>query len=28
MRSALVAFMASNRAAKDGDPGNAPGPSP
>jgi len=24
MRSALVAFMASNRAAKEGDPGNAP----
>jgi uncharacterized membrane protein len=28
MRSALVAFMASNRAAKEGDPGNAPDRSP
>lgn len=28
MRSALIAFMASNRPAKEGDPGNAPDRSP
>ena len=28
MRFALIAFMASNRPAKEGDPGNAPDRSP